>query len=161
MEKWQVINEFITKQIQVNSDTAQLYVLYGAIALGLITFALPRIREDSTRPKTKWFNRLVIWSIVGLSLGAAMFFWLSRSLTLVNREYPAMLYRFAVEHNLDIKNLTKEIEEVQPMLTEPYLPLSRCWADTFSTYFHRLAKGFFGVGFIFYLVALCWYIKKL
>lgn len=161
MEKWKIINEFITKQMQVNNDTAQLYVLYGAIALGLITFALPRIREDPTRPKSKWFNRLVISSIVGLLLGAAMFFWLSRSLVLVNRKYPAMLYRFAVEDNPDTKNLTKEIMEVQPMLTEPYLPLSRDSAYTFSTYFQGLAKVFFGVGFVFYLVALCWYIKKL
>jgi len=37
-KKWQVGNEFITKQMQVNCDTAQLYVLYGVIALALICY---------------------------------------------------------------------------------------------------------------------------
>lgn len=163
-EKWQavqIINEAVTKQMQVNSDVAQLYVLYGAIALALITFTLPQVLAGlKEQSYSKCFNVFLFGGIGFLLVAAMIFFWLSRSLTMTNNEYPGILGRF-VEDDHNISWLLDSLKTVQANVTEPFCDLSPKRAQGVAAVLRHSAKFFGATGLLSYAIALIWYVKKL
>ncbi|NIR50441.1 MAG: hypothetical protein GWN55_09780 [Phycisphaerae bacterium] len=99
---WQLIANALQMRIQVNSNIAELYVAYGAIAVGLIALTLPQLVNNSEvlSKLTKWrrivFQGLFWFGLAGLLIGSAIFFWLSRYLTIVNNNYPTILHTISV-----------------------------------------------------------------
>jgi len=101
MDSVMVLLEYIKAQTQQNTQVANLYVVYGILAVGLITFSLHHLLDIYEKIRNSFVSLMYPWflmiSIICLLAASGIFFWLSRSITLENQQYSNILLKSALQ----------------------------------------------------------------
>ena len=153
-----VLVEYIKTQIQQNTQVANLYIVYGILAVGLITFSLPQLLNVHKHICISFVSLLYRWflviSIFCLLAASGIFFWLSRSITLMNQQYSRILFDSALE--TDKSNyILREIELVGIntslfVKSSKYTPAQRDHENNIYLFWIKAAKWFGILGLFMY-----------
>lgn len=144
---WQSIADVIKVRIEVNRETAQLYLLYGALALGLLTFTFNLIKDRASFVKSK-FVRI---GVIGLLLGAVVFFWLSSRISGLNNKYAGILQNFSARQDTtgfkgEMHSIYVNVVPIPQDIWQPKRRLAICLLQKTT----KVAKSFGILGAIFY-----------
>ena len=130
--------------MQATSDDSKSVLVYGTVALGLITFTLPKLLDFSIR--TACYLVVLFLGVGGLLIASLIFFWYSRRLTMMVNKFGGLLYDMTVKESFNKKYFTEQIEEI------------KLFKKTYVRRLIKLAKVLGGGGAFLYFLAIVFYL---